>query len=448
MQYLKGERSGPERHAFERELEKDPFEREALEGLEMLTPEQAEEGFLSLHTRLRKRLSRRRRIAWYSAAASIASLLIIGTIFLQVYDFNPESNEKTVQEDLFPAGPSGEPATPADDRITLEEAPGIADQAEAVKPVTGAPESSKKEEPSPSRMAPEVPKKAAMEVEEDAQRERIIHVEAVATPPEEQAHFDQVVPEAEAAPLPEEGARALSGRRAEMQQKAISQDKTEMRVLGEMTGTVVSGEDMKPLPGASVVVKGNNTGVVTDMAGQFTLPVEDDSNRTVVANFVGMEPGEYQLSREGDNQLVMQPDARTLDEVVVAGQGLQPAGAPSHTYSTVRLGTTQPGRSGSAEPAGGFDGFKEYVGKQMRFPELETSGDREVVILGFTVTVSGEIRDITPLRSNGEPFTQEATRLLLEGPPWKPAFDENGPLEEYVRLRIVFKRLSAPLETP
>ena len=59
LRYLRGELSGRERHAFERELEADPFEKEALEGLESLSGDEAEEDILSLHARLRKRLSRR-----------------------------------------------------------------------------------------------------------------------------------------------------------------------------------------------------------------------------------------------------------------------------------------------------------------------------------------------------------------------------------------------------
>ncbi len=119
LQYLKGELSKQERYSMEKDLETDPFEKEAMEGMEMLAPDQAEDDILSLHNRLRKRLSRKRRIAWYSAAASIASLLIIGTVFLQIYDFNPEKSEKVLNEEAFNVAPSTEQAEsiPADEAI-------------------------------------------------------------------------------------------------------------------------------------------------------------------------------------------------------------------------------------------------------------------------------------------------------------------------------------------
>ena len=57
LQYLRGETSGRERNLFERELEGDPFAKEAMEGFEQLSDAQLEEDLLSLHDRLRKRIT-------------------------------------------------------------------------------------------------------------------------------------------------------------------------------------------------------------------------------------------------------------------------------------------------------------------------------------------------------------------------------------------------------
>ncbi len=109
LQYLKGEISSQDRHAFEKGLEADPFEQEAMEGLESLETGQTEQDILYLHMRLRKRLSRRRRVAFYSVAATVASLLIVGTVFLKIHDFNPSSDEKQVYpEEAFVSGTPSE----------------------------------------------------------------------------------------------------------------------------------------------------------------------------------------------------------------------------------------------------------------------------------------------------------------------------------------------------
>jgi len=96
LRYLNDELSNQERHDLERRLEADAFDREAMEGLESISPAKAEKDILSLHANLEKRLGRRKRIAWYSIAASVISILIVGTIFLNIYDLNPDD---TASED-------------------------------------------------------------------------------------------------------------------------------------------------------------------------------------------------------------------------------------------------------------------------------------------------------------------------------------------------------------
>ena len=72
LKYLKGELSPEERYSLERELEADPFEREALEGMESLATSEVEEDLLTLHANLRSRLNRRKRRTFYYVAASVA----------------------------------------------------------------------------------------------------------------------------------------------------------------------------------------------------------------------------------------------------------------------------------------------------------------------------------------------------------------------------------------
>jgi ferric-dicitrate binding protein FerR (iron transport regulator) len=109
LKYLAGELSERERYELERQLEKDPFAREALEGLEAVGADKAREDLLSLHQSLRKRLGRRRRIAIYGMAAAIASLLIVGSLFLQLYDFHPSQEEQEMNYPRKEAVPLSEP---------------------------------------------------------------------------------------------------------------------------------------------------------------------------------------------------------------------------------------------------------------------------------------------------------------------------------------------------
>ncbi|MEN8230963.1 MAG: carboxypeptidase-like regulatory domain-containing protein, partial [Bacteroidota bacterium] len=414
LQYLKGELSNQERHSFEKELEGDPFGKEALEGLETLTPEQSEEDILLLHSRMRKRLGKKRRIAWYSAAASIASLLIIGTIFLQIYDLNPEVAEETFDEEVYTPPQSATPKGSEPKKIIAEEMPEesaeeLAEEQE--REVTRIPAQEEKDEAKSSKGPGEVisegPSKVA-EVQvaeapmadvimEDIDSERVTHVEAEAIPQDKEDQYDYIVAETKAAPIAEETPDEDAGRRArirserlnqaaagkpeEIQKKAFIEEPETQLVSHQVSGIVVSGEDMEPLPGATVVMKGSNTGVITDMDGFFNLPVQDDSNSTIVASFVGMETQEYQFEESEELQLVMQPDALTLDEVVVVGRGIQPTGVPTGAYSTVKLGDEIPGSQRSAQPSDGYRAFKQYIEENIQFPEVKTTSDRVVVVL-------------------------------------------------------------------
>lgn len=472
LQYLKGDLSKQERYSFEKDLEADPFGKEAMEGMELLSTDQVEEDILTLHGSLRKRLGRRRRIAWYSAAASIASLLIIGTVFLQIYDFNPEKTEKSLNEETFGVSPP----TEQPESIPADEVPGI--EGESVDETTGQAEerieATREVSAELERMvpAPEAPKERAPveegRIEEtlprEAESDAIMYVEAEAVSIEDEALVvdEAVVREDKAVTVKDEvvhkeimavpETRKRTERRSKqlnepavtqpvvMQKTASSEGDYSRLVSGHISGVVISAEDMEPLPGASVAFKGNITGVVTNMDGMFTLPLHDDSNNTLVASFVGMETQEYQLNNYNNIQLVMQPDALTLNEVVMVGKGIQSADAPAGASSNVKMEDDQKGSARSAQPKGGFDVFKKYMEENIQFPDVETSADRVVVVLKFTVTSEGDLSDFTALRSPGESFTREAIRLINEGPSWNPGYDDKGNIEEILRLRIVFKR--------
>ncbi|HBL74166.1 MAG: hypothetical protein A2W90_17590 [Bacteroidetes bacterium GWF2_42_66] len=85
--YVQNEMTGPERNAFERAMQKDPFLAEAVEGLSAFSSEEIFTDIAGLKTKIQTRESSNRKYIWYAAASVL--LIVISTIFL----FNPE--EKT-----------------------------------------------------------------------------------------------------------------------------------------------------------------------------------------------------------------------------------------------------------------------------------------------------------------------------------------------------------------
>ena len=86
-------------------------------------------------------------------------------------------------------------------------------------------------------------------------------------------------------------------------------------------GVVLDAQDDEPLIGASVVVKGQKTGVATDIDGKFEIDVPK-SAKTLTISYVGMDPQEFSIDKIGDSELTVRMKSNNvLDEVVVTGMG-------------------------------------------------------------------------------------------------------------------------------
>ncbi|HDS07811.1 MAG TPA: energy transducer TonB [Bacteroides sp.] len=386
LQYLKGAFSFRERHQFERDLEADPFAKEALEGLERISPDQAEEDLLNLYSRLGERMANKRpagrkpaskrRIAVYSAAAAVAALLIVGTVFLRLYDFNPDQAEETLIGEEFPATAADTEAQskPAEGETGMEEAllrdesvTGAEKALPREEPVTGAEDGTRKTETDAA--AEEMPRQTASE-------DRIVHREA-----------------APAEPVAGARSRDKSG--------------TDDEVITEHAEVMTPERAQAPAPVPAPVTA--TPGKLTGMESRDTQP-EAEKKGTHVEEVVMYDLAEF-AAAESANQVVF------LDEQM----------QPLETSS-------------GAAPSTGFESFGTYARENLRFPDEDTTTRRAVVILRFTVTPEGTLRDIRPLRTPGEAYTREAERVLLEGPPWDPATEQEKKIEDQVRLRFVFKR--------
>lgn len=86
-----------------------------------------------------------------------------------------------------------------------------------------------------------------------------------------------------------------------------------------LTGKVTDKEGV-PLPGVSVVIKGTNTGVATNIDGEYTLELENDKV-VLIYSFVGMLPQEISYTGQANQNVILLSDAEQMDEVVVVGYG-------------------------------------------------------------------------------------------------------------------------------
>jgi len=104
----------------------------------------------------------------------------------------------------------------------------------------------------------------------------------------------------------------------------------------EVKGTVID-ENEVPLAGATVTVKGETRGVMTDGAGRFSLSVKPTDYLVVM--FLGYEDEEIAVGSQTDLLVKMTPQSNTLDEVVMVAYGAQKKASVIGAITTV--GTEQ-----------------------------------------------------------------------------------------------------------
>src|SRR4030042_5967641 len=103
LDYSGGQMTGKERNIFEKNLQKDPFESDAAEGLSTLSRKEAMQDMKDLSNRLSARTGHSNRFIFYRAAAAVAAILVGGTIIiLLTSDLNQVFERVAVTENNQP----------------------------------------------------------------------------------------------------------------------------------------------------------------------------------------------------------------------------------------------------------------------------------------------------------------------------------------------------------
>jgi len=103
-------------------------------------------------------------------------------------------------------------------------------------------------------------------------------------------------------------------------------DLTEAIVTPIKLAITVSGKVMDetnaPIPGVNILVKGTNTGTVSDTDGRYKIEVENE-NSVLVFSFIGFMTKEIQVGSQATIDVTLAQDVQALQEVVVVGYGEQ-----------------------------------------------------------------------------------------------------------------------------
>ncbi|SHN37555.1 SusC/RagA family TonB-linked outer membrane protein [Mucilaginibacter sp. OK098] len=87
------------------------------------------------------------------------------------------------------------------------------------------------------------------------------------------------------------------------------------------SGKVIGGDDKQPVVGASLRIKGTNTGAVTDVNGEFTLSLSPGN--VLVVSYLTYQTKEVTVQGDQYLTIVLTPATTALNEVVVTGYTTQ-----------------------------------------------------------------------------------------------------------------------------
>lgn len=99
----------------------------------------------------------------------------------------------------------------------------------------------------------------------------------------------------------------------------------------------------------------------------------------------------------------------------------------------------RPGVNADPQPLGGTTLFKEYLERNAKYPGGIQNAKKEFVKVKFKISKTGQPFGIVVEKSPDQQFSQEAIRLILEGPKWSPEIKDGIPVEGEVSVKINFK---------
>ncbi len=429
--YRADEMTPEERNAFEKELQKDSFLAEAFEGMEQLPPEEIAQHIRELSSQVSSP-KKNDKFRFAAAAASVLILVSIGILWFQIQKEN--SVPKVTQAEKI--------ESPSE----VQEKEAITVQPEPVRVVTKT--DLKKLQPLQAKVETE----KALETTELAEMSpKILPIEK--KEPEVAANVQEEIEL--------ELAEALTGKvqgimvdskDLQLAKSATNQAKPDgnIRIRGyakldsdktivttkTLRGKIISAADKMPLPGVTLAEKGSSNGAITDVEGNFELPLID-SNSTVVVSFIGMESKEISPADSTTTIIELEPDQLALDEVVVVGYGVQKK--ESVIGSKTLVETENQLRLEQAAPLGGYKELREYLDKNALLPD-DYPKKKEVVRLKISLDAQGKIQGFQNLNDAPEALFEKVKSLILKGPKWQPALNDKQPTKSFVKLRVVFQK--------
>lgn len=197
-------------------------------------------------------------------------------------------------------------------------------------------------------------------------------------------------------------------------------------IIGKLTNT--KGE---PLVGVVVSTDSKDSGTVTGLDGDFTLPVPAQTKELVFSP-IGFQSTTVPIGKNDTVIVQLKESGEALSEVVVSGYNTQKQKVEARKEDSESIkkaealsGKTQGVQTQSApqpQPSVGLEKYKQYIEKNLRYPKAaREAGIEGEVAVAFQILPNGNLTEFKILKSLGYGCDEEAIRLLKQGPKWERA---------------------------
>ena len=223
-----------------------------------------------------------------------------------------------------------------------------------------------------------------------------------------------------------------------------------------LKGQVMDYSSKKPVPGASVLVRGTTTGTLVDKDGKFQLPVKDGD--VLIVSYVGLQTQSLVIKGNANLVVWMKEDVQSMEEMVVTGMAQDGVGAKSvdpnkKVVAVVDVPNDKPViQEGEVftvveempQFPGGMGEAMRFLAKNIRYPaEAQKAKIEGRVIVRFVVNRDGKVSDAEVVRGVSPDLDAEALRVVSMMPEWIPGKQRGKAVDVKFTMPIMF-RLSTP----
>ena len=213
-----------------------------------------------------------------------------------------------------------------------------------------------------------------------------------------------------------------------------------------ISGIVMEYPAKKPVPGASIIIRGTTMGTLTDKDGKFTLPVKKGD--VLVVSYIGLQTQSVVVQADVNLGIWMKEDVQPMEEMVVVAQ--TPKEEVKYTKVEVEETEEPQGKvifqvvEEMPEFPGGMGEAMKFLAKNIKYPVSAQQAKIEGrVIVQFVVERDGSISDVHTLRGVNPDLDAEAIRVVSLMPKWKPGKQRGKAVAVKYTMPIMF-RLQSP----